>query len=228
MKKLIYIILVGWIVSVNAQGITNTLGGNTENDKFVIENSVSEEGLVVTGEGKVGIGITEPHSNLHVISTSLNGADNTAKFEALGIGSSASHIHYGAKGDWYIRSAASDGKVVIQDSGGNVGIGTSSPDATLNVEGTVKVGVSGLIFNEITELTGTTSGSSSNTLINFPTGYNNTNTRILTCEIYNSYGAWDSLGEYLSAGMTTQIYITHPNNSNFQNRPFRMVLMKVE
>ena len=107
-------------------------------------------------------------------------------------------------------------------------IGTSSPDAKLDIEGTVKVGVNGLIFSEITELTGTTSGNSSNTLINFPTGYNNINTRILTCEIYNSYGAWDSLGEYLSAGMTTQIYITHPNNSNFQNRPFRLVLMKVE
>lgn len=93
----------------------------------------------------------------------------------------------------------------------------------------MKIGVTGLIFSEIAELTGTTNGSTNTTLINFPTGYNNNNTRILACEIYNSYGAWDSQGEYVSAGMTTgQIYITHPNNSVFQNRSFRMVLMKVE
>lgn len=156
-------LILGLITFINAQGITNTLGGTTANDKFIIENSDSEAGLVVTGEGRVGIGIVAPHSSLHVISTSMSGFDNTAKFEALGIGSNVSHIHYGTKGDWYIRSATSDGKVVMQDSGGNVGIGTTNPlsklsvggegniDATIYGEtsGTDGIGVYGIALNTV-------------------------------------------------------------------------------
>lgn len=38
-----------------------------------------------------------------------------------------SHVHYGLTGDWYLRSARPDGKVVLQDSGGTVAIGTAVP-----------------------------------------------------------------------------------------------------
>ena len=55
MNKLLLITL-GIATFINAQGITMTLGGNTSADKFIVENSDSEAGLVVTGEGKVGIG----------------------------------------------------------------------------------------------------------------------------------------------------------------------------
>ena len=55
---------------INAQGITNTLGGNTSADKFIIENSNSDAGLVVTGEGKVGIGTLNPESKLHIMDSS--------------------------------------------------------------------------------------------------------------------------------------------------------------
>ena len=47
----------------------------------------------------------------------------------------ASHASYGGYGDWYIRSNHSSGKVIIQDSGGNVGIGRSNPGYRLDVEG---------------------------------------------------------------------------------------------
>jgi len=65
MKKLLLIIFA-LITLTNAQGITNTLGGNTANDKFIVENSDLEAGLVVTGEGNVGIGTTSPLSKLSV------------------------------------------------------------------------------------------------------------------------------------------------------------------
>jgi hypothetical protein len=58
---------------------------------------------------------------------------NTATFSAPNIGNAYSHIHYGTTGDWFIRSASSIGKVVLQDSGGDVGIGTGSPAAKLHV-----------------------------------------------------------------------------------------------
>lgn len=324
----ITILTIALITITNAQGITNTLGGNTSADKFIIENSDSEAGLVVTGESKVGIGTTNPNlklhvvgntgqgtpyftvgtilalqqnnysnwthlaiiagtagrasinfgdvndddagymrynnsdnsmrfatngmerividnsgatgigttapnAKLHIISTTTNVADNTAKFEATSIGSNASHIHYGTKGDWYIRSAASDGKVIIQDFGGNVGIGTNSPDATLHVEGTVKVGVNGLVFSEIIELTGYTSdsgsGSWSTTELSYPSGYTLINSRTLSIEINVQGEKWISNGinihSILAAG---HIKIISPNESYYRNKKFRMILMKVE
>lgn len=68
MKKtfMTFTLILGLITFINAQGITNTLGGTTANDKFIIENSDSEAGLVVTGEGRVGIGTTNPLSKLSV------------------------------------------------------------------------------------------------------------------------------------------------------------------
>ncbi|MBU0528285.1 tail fiber domain-containing protein [bacterium] len=135
MKKLICLIFVGLFTFLHAQGITNTLGGNTSNDKFIIKNISGTDIFTIIGWGYVGIGINNPQAKLHVISSSNTGVDNTAKFESTTLGINASHIHYGTKGDWYIRSAASDGKVVIQDSGGNVGIGTKNPLAKLSVGG---------------------------------------------------------------------------------------------
>ncbi|NHZ85845.1 MAG: hypothetical protein GWP19_08185, partial [Planctomycetia bacterium] len=56
----IIISIIGLLAFTNAQGITNTLGGNTAADKFIVENSDSEAGLVITGEGSVGIGTSNP------------------------------------------------------------------------------------------------------------------------------------------------------------------------
>ena len=46
-----------------------------------------------------------------------------------------SHANYGGHGDWYIRSNHGSGKVILQDTGGKVGIGTSNPIAKLHVNG---------------------------------------------------------------------------------------------
>src|SRR4051812_19669409 len=47
----------------------------------------------------------------------------TATFVSPTKGPNSSHVHYGPKGDWYIRSAASDGAVNIQDTGGSITVG---------------------------------------------------------------------------------------------------------
>jgi hypothetical protein len=46
-----------------------------------------------------------------------------------------SHAGYGSNKDWYIRSGVTTGKVILQDTGGNVGIGTTSPDTDLHIYG---------------------------------------------------------------------------------------------
>jgi hypothetical protein len=91
-----------------------------------------------TADTKVGIGTTAPAARLTVSASSTNATDNTATFSAPNIGSNFSHIHFGSTGDWYIRSAANSGKVVLQDSGGNVGIGTTAPSDKLHVDGIIR------------------------------------------------------------------------------------------
>src|SRR5215831_379013 len=79
--------------------------------------TISEEG------GNVGIGTAHPSGRLHIV----GGPDmaGTLRFQPDPIkGTNQSHAHWGPTGDWYIRSAGKTGKVILQDTGGNVAIGT--------------------------------------------------------------------------------------------------------
>ncbi|MBU0528287.1 hypothetical protein KKF86_00805 [bacterium] len=165
-KKLIYLLSVGLFSFLNAQGITNTLGGNTAEDKFIVENSYSEAGLVVTGEGNVGIGISVPESKLHI----YNGAGgftgtHMGSIDAIIEDDHNAYLEFNAgTGAWsgitfadddksfragilfnhtsdYLsfRTGDSDGRMVIQEDG-DVGIGTFNPGAKLEVNGKIKIG----------------------------------------------------------------------------------------
>jgi hypothetical protein len=100
--------------------------GSNNND-FYVRTSGSEK-LRVTSGGSVGIGTSSPNTALHIVGLNqtngtLDLTPNAAK------GSFSSYVHYGTNGDWYIRSASASGNVIIQDTGGKVGIGTSSPSS---------------------------------------------------------------------------------------------------
>lgn len=93
-------------------------------------------GLAVNDAGNVGIGTDSTLSSLTVLGADdING---TAWFTSPK-GVYSSHVHYGDTGDWYLRSADGAGKVVLQDTGGDVGIGTSAPYAKLDVVGDVRI-----------------------------------------------------------------------------------------
>jgi len=49
-------------------------------------------------------------------------------------GTNVSHVHYGTNGDWYIRSASSSGKVIINDNGAQTAIGHANPDSRFHVK----------------------------------------------------------------------------------------------
>jgi hypothetical protein len=53
------------------------------------------------------------------------------------LGTRTSHAGYSTNKDWYIRSGETAGKVILQDGGGNVGIGTASPGYKLVVAGDI-------------------------------------------------------------------------------------------
>jgi hypothetical protein len=118
------------------------------NDAFYISRKTSPTStpsyyMLINSSGNVGIGTTAPQTKLTVYGNTSGGLDNTARFQNTTIGPNPSHIHYGYTGDWYIRSASSTGKVIIQDTGGNVGIGTANPGnygnipAKLDINGNV-------------------------------------------------------------------------------------------
>lgn len=79
----------------------------------------------LTGTGQLGLGTKTPTAKLTLVSAQTGAADNTMTIANPSIGPNTSHVHWGNTGDWYIRSAASSGKVILQDNGGEVGIGTT-------------------------------------------------------------------------------------------------------
>jgi hypothetical protein len=131
----------GTSTSLNSNGVVGVADNGTS--AFGVKGS-STAGYGVVGVSTSGYGVRGVSSTgfagsfegkIAVSSSTQSGGDNTASFEALGIGLNRSHIHFGTTGDWFIRSAAAAGKVVLQDTGGNVGIGTASPFHRLSIIG---------------------------------------------------------------------------------------------
>ncbi len=94
--------------------------------------------FLIRAAGGVGVNTNAPLASLHVVGRSTN-EGTTLLYPDPSKGTFASHVHYGPNGDWYIRSANANGSVVLQDTGGNVGVGTSVPSAKLHVVGNAVV-----------------------------------------------------------------------------------------
>lgn len=131
--------------------------------------------------------------------------------------------------------SASGSAIMTYMSNGNVGIGTSSPTAALHVDGTTKIGANGKAIAEIIELTGITHSTNNYISVSFPTGYTNTNTRILSLEIQRNGSFWKSMGATLNGvsgsvhvSVSDPIWIYYPNDDSFKNRSYRLTIMKVE
>ncbi len=85
--------------------------------------------------GNVGIGTTNPGTAKLFVSGDSGSTSGSIQVNRSDLaGALSSHILYGATGDWYIRSSLNTGKIIMQDTGGYVGIGTANPTARLHVD----------------------------------------------------------------------------------------------
>ena len=129
---------------------------NSGSDSFMIHNSAggvdSSSQFTINTNGNVGIGTTSPSNKLHVNSGSTNevakfeSTDSTAYLSIMdnnttnslqGIGSSGNNLTFYSNNAERLRI----------NSVGNVGIGTTSPNAKLNVNGNIKIeGTNSLLF----------------------------------------------------------------------------------
>src|SRR5210317_235158 len=140
--------LTATLVSGNGSGLTSLNAGNITSGTLgtaripnldaskITTGTLTRPISTTTGtfSGDVAIGTTSPGYKLHV--------NGTSQFEAemrWDLGTNVSHAGHGTNKDWYIRSGETAGKVILQDNGGNVGIGTNSPASKLYVDNGVLV-----------------------------------------------------------------------------------------
>ena len=137
--KGLYSVLLGDTLIPNMVAIPTSVWANPDvRLRIWFNNGPNGSELLSPDQRLAPTGYASDFARLFVYSPTTNNGENTATFAALNIGLNQSHIHYGPTGDWYIRSASSNGKVFLQDSGGNVVIGTSgNPQAKLHVNGSV-------------------------------------------------------------------------------------------
>jgi hypothetical protein len=150
---------------------------------------------------------------------------NTLQFANLNAGyGRISHWNFGTNGDWYIRSVNTAGKVVIQDTGGYVGIGTLTPSSALDVVGSIKASsnltASNIIENSVALIN---KYALSNTLSNFAlistlSNYAPSNTLsnyTLTSTANSYYAPSNTLSNYLLSSTANTTYAKSNALSNY-------------
>lgn len=201
--------------------------------------------------GKVGIGTNIPNSVLHIKTSASelarfeSNVASTSKWLAIYQENSRKGMIWSINDDIKLRSDA--GGLAFQTGGlntdrvvitadGKTGIGDISPDATLDVEGTVVIGAAGKVFSEIREITGTSAATGNYTSLVYPTGYTRENTRILSAEINYNGTNWNTLGMFNVAAdhsvgcslSSSGINISYPEVAAYQNKAIRILLIKVQ
>jgi hypothetical protein len=119
------------------------------------EFQVGNDYLVVTGSnGNVGIGTTSPSNTLHVSSSAaairISSIAGGANLYLDNLSGNNSRVRYNSSTGYFALrdDNASSDVFVVSGSNGNVGIGTTSPDQKLEVEGNIRLGTGGTIYGD--------------------------------------------------------------------------------
>jgi hypothetical protein len=195
--------------------------------------------------GYIGIGTTTP---VRPLTINAGASDSYGLFHTTTTGSAISDgLLIGIRPDFNayvwnsengpLRLGTNNLQRILIEPGGDVGIGASNPTATLEVNGDTKFGANGVRFNEMREVTGTTSDTYL-VSIALPSGYNEDNTRVLSLEIQWAGTMWVGMGmnnqtslqpvnniSYLIYG--SNMYIYYPNISQLHSRAFRALIIQI-
>lgn len=129
----------GDLLLSSATGGNNTALYNDAQDLYIATNGSTR--MYINSSGSVGIGTSSPSRKLHVNAGSANTAlqiESTDAIVGLEFKDTAGTATISSSGDF--RFSGTSGEVVRMESGGNVGIGTSSPGAKLDVRGVFSIG----------------------------------------------------------------------------------------
>lgn len=135
------------VLQISSGTITGNMGIDTSNNFLNVGTSTNHslvfatnntERMRITSAGNFGIGTTSPYSKLNVQNGNI-----TITTSDFAVGTTGSILTYGALSStgntgFYLQArtagdSASNGKISINPDGGNVGIGTTSPNGKLSV-----------------------------------------------------------------------------------------------
>lgn len=143
-----FLVFIFFFTTAQAQDIDATLGGNTSNEEFSVKDNGGTILFRVGGDGNVGIGTSTPGINFNtrfdVVGSTVFRTNPSATNQGLVIDyiGTSQRIYSGVSpsGTAYdlILGTYPNGhlnQLFLQQSTGNVGIGTASPMALLHVNG---------------------------------------------------------------------------------------------
>lgn len=118
-------------------GGSNVVIPGLRNKFYIYDSTNPATRLVVDGDGNVGIGNTSPDAKLH-LRENVAGEDLLIGFTATNSGGTGvnAYIKYMPDADFLTFSPNKSGSALGIDATGNVGIGTTSPSAPLEVSST--------------------------------------------------------------------------------------------
>ncbi len=233
-------------------GFTWEYDGSEDNFYLMAEGYQGYDGnkiMTIVPQGFIGINTNSPASNLSLnareaTSTLLTVTNDNHPQSRLLMG-----LHNGVPvldfqdQPFSIRAEGRDALTVNHESG-YVGINVSDPRVALEIDGRLLVSEetellgslsigTGVQIEQIVEFRGTTENSGDFSTYSYPDGYNKNNTRVISAEIQHPGGSWlgiatgSSLDRIRVALLDTAIRIFHPPLNDYQNRPFRLLLMRV-
>jgi hypothetical protein len=163
------------VSDVGDQTKTLILGYDLANDVGIIQaidQQTAWKNLAfgISGNSKVGIGTVSPDSKLE-ISGPTGSYLSGIGFSATGTGARTYRTYIGTNGYFYFDDVTGGSTRLTIDTGGNVGIGTTTPAGTLSVENTGTAGVP--VLDIINTSTSTFNHSAEVMTPNMTTGQNN-------------------------------------------------------